>query len=210
MTPADLRSALQLYLVADPDQCPSDLVVAVDAALAGGVTAVQLRSKHLTDRDTVALGRQLRCLTTDHRAPLLVNDRVDIALAIGADGVHLGVTDLSPADARAISPSGFIIGYSPDDASDGAGAVADYLGIGPVYGTSSKSDAGDALGLEAFGSRVFESPVPVVGIGGITAGNAAPVMGAGAVGVAVISAILREPDPENAARRLRAAIDTPR
>ncbi len=202
------RSRLRLYLVADPEHSDTPLVDAVESALAGGVTAVQLRAKSLTDRGMIDLGRQMREITARHGALLIVNDRVDIALAIHADGVHLGVTDLPPASARAIAPAGYLIGYSPNDAADMAGTEsADYYGIGPVFGTGSKADAGTALGLHAFADRVQGSPVPVVGIGGIDASNAGGVIERGATGVAVISAILRAPDPQDAAGRLRAAID---
>lgn len=199
---------LRLYLIADPDLCDDPIVERVEAALSGGVTAVQLRAKSMTDRGMVDLARQVRTATTRHGALFLVNDRIDIALASGADGVHLGVTDLQPADARALAPAAFLIGYSPNDAADTAGAgIADYYGIGPVFGTRSKADAGDALGLEEFASRVASSPVPAVGIGGIDAGNARGVIARGAVGVAVISAILGAADPREAAERIRRAID---
>lgn len=203
MTSADF---LRLYLVADPGQCLGDLTASVEAALENGVTAVQLRAKSLNDRDHVALGKRLRSLTRVHRVPLLINDRVDIALATGADGVHLGVNDIAPADVRHLTPPGFIIGYSPDTAGDTAGEDADYLGIGPVYGTVSKLDAGSALGIDAFRHRVAAADLPVVGIGGITDSNARALIDAGAAGVAVISAILRQPDPGAAAHRLRQAI----
>jgi thiamine-phosphate pyrophosphorylase len=203
-----MSDRLRLYLVADPDLCSGSLVGAVDAALRGGVTAVQLRAKSLTDREIVELGRELREVTGQYGALFLVNDRVDIALATGADGVHLGVSDLHPADARRVVPPGFLIGYSPDDAGDTAGAdTADYYGIGPVFGTRSKSDAGDALGLTGFAERVEASPVPVVGIGGIDAGNARDVIARGAVGVAVISAVLGATEPREAARVMRRAVD---
>lgn len=200
-------SFLQLYLVADPDQCTGDFVASVTAAVKDGVTAVQLRAKSLTDREQVALGKRLRSVTHAHNVPLLINDRADIALATGADGVHLGVNDIAPADVRGFVPTGFIVGYSPDSADDTAAEYADYLGIGPVYGTRSKTDAGSALGIDSFADRVASVHLPVVGIGGITEGNAMAVIEAGAEGVAVISAILRQRDPGAAARSLRDAID---
>lgn len=203
----DIASALRLYLVADPAQCEEPLLPAVEAALRGGVTCVQLRAKSLTDRERVELGRAVVELTAAHGVPLLVNDRVDVAVAIRAAGVHLGVHDLAPANARRIAPPGFIVGYSPDGPADSAGADADYLGIGPVHGTASKADAGEALGIEAFRRRVVSTPLPVVGIGGIDETSAAGVIAAGAAGVAVISAILRRPDPEAAARAIRQAIE---
>lgn len=199
---------LRLYLIADPELSDGPLADVVEAALVGGVTAVQLRAKAQTDRGAVELGRRLRDATARHGAALIVNDRLDIALAVGADGVHLGVTDLEPADARAIAPPGFLIGYSPNDAADAAGAgAADYYGIGPIFGTRSKADAGDALGLDTFAERVAASPVPVVGIGGIGPETAGAVMDRGAFGIAVISAILGAADPQAAAERLRSAID---
>lgn len=198
---------LRLYLVADPEQCPGDLVASVETALENGVTAVQLRAKSLSDRDHVALGKRLRSVTRTHHVPLLINDRVDIALATGADGIHLGVNDIAPADVRHLTAPGFIIGYSPDTDGDTAGEDADYLGIGPVFGTVSKLDAGSALGIDAFLHRASAANLPVVGIGGITASNARAVIDAGAAGVGVISAILRQPDPGAATQRLRQAID---
>ena len=202
MNPDELARALRLYLIADPDHCDGDLVAATREALLGGVTLVQLRAKSLSDRELVIVGSHLRSLTRERNVPLIINDRVDIALAVDADGVHLGVNDLHPANARAIAPPPFIIGYSPDDQQDTAGADADYLGIGPVFGTSSKGDAGTALGIRAFSRRIADCSVPVVGIGGVTADNAGDVVRAGADGVAVISAILRDPAPREAARRL--------
>lgn len=202
----DLGRSLRLYLVADPDQCDGPLLPAVEGALQGGVTAVQLRARSVTDREHCRLGYELRAITSRADVPLLINDRVDIALVVGADGVHLGVHDLSPEDVRRISPPGFVIGYSPGDANDHAGAGADYLGIGPVYATSSKVDAGEPLGIDTLRERAAAATVPVVGIGGIHARNAAPVVRAGATGVAVISAILRHPDPEGAARALLGVI----
>jgi thiamine-phosphate pyrophosphorylase len=198
----DLGRSLRLYLVADPDQCDGPLLPAVQGALRGGVTAVQLRARSVTDRELCRLGQELRAITSTLGVPLLVNDRVDIALVIGADGVHLGVHDLAPEDVRRISPPGFVIGYSPAGADDEGSSDADYLGIGPVYATSSKADAGDPLGIDTFRERVAAAAIPAVGIGGIHARNAAHVIDAGAAGVAVISSILRHPNPEQAARTL--------
>lgn len=206
MSAANLRKQLRLYLVADPEHC-DDILGATRVALAAGVTMVQLRAKSLSDREQVRLGSQMRTLTREAAVPLLINDRVDIALAVDADGAHLGVSDLSPTDARRITAPEFIIGYSPDTASDTAGHDADYLGIGPVFGTLSKGDAGAALGIETFSRRVSQSPVPVVGIGGITADNARSVVEAGAAGVAVISAILGDRDPGDATRRLLRSLE---
>lgn len=195
-------ASLRLYLVADPDHSPIPLTEAVSLALQSGVTAVQLRAKQMNDRAYLALARQLSCVSRQHGALFLVNDRVDIALLADADGVHVGVTDLMPVDIRRYVPPDFIIGYSPESDVDPSCSGADYLGIGPVFGTTSKTDAGGALGLESFSQSAREAVVPVVGIGGITAANANAVLGAGACGVAVISAILGSTDITAATREI--------
>lgn len=202
---------LSLLVVTDPEVAPGrTLVEVVRAALRGGASAVQLRDKSATARDAAALARLLREETARAGALFFVNDRVDVALAAGADGAHLGDDDLPIAAARRIVPEGFILGASADTAEAALQAArdgADYVGVGPVYATASKPDAGEAVGVERIGEVARRSPVPVVGIGGITAGNGAAVIGAGAVGVAVIAAVMRAADPEAAARELRHAID---
>lgn len=201
----EIRSALRLYLVADPEHCRGDLSTAVESALRGGVTMVQLRAKHLSDLETLNLAGQLCALCRNADVPFLVNDRVDIALAANADGVHLGVDDLPLETARELGGSTFVIGYSPESADQVRSAKArgaDYLGIGPVFGTQTKGDAGDVLGLPEFTNRIRLGGLPSVGIGGITADNVRSVIEAGADGVAVVSAILGAEDPESAARQL--------
>jgi thiamine-phosphate diphosphorylase len=204
-----LGERLSVYLVADPDQTERPLIEAVEAALAGGVTAVQLRAKRLTDRELVvlagALGERCRALG----ALFVVNDRLDVALAAGAGGVHLGVDDLPLERARAIAGPELVIGYSPEHDEQAATARArgaDYLGVGPVFGTTSKADAGAAIGLETLRRRVALAGIPVIGIGGIGATNAASVVATGAVGVAIVSAILRAADPRAAASDLDLAV----
>lgn len=204
-------SALRLYVVADPDHCSGDLVRSVNEALHGGVTMVQLRAKSLTDCQQLVLARALRDVCAEHGVPFLVNDRLDIALASGADGIHIGVEDLPIPDVRRLAGPGFIIGYSPDtDGQIAASATlgANYLGIGPVYGTATKSDAGDALGIAEFARRCALSEVPVVGIGGINAANAREVMTAGAAGIALVSAVIGTDDPRAAALQLRSQVKT--
>jgi thiamine-phosphate pyrophosphorylase len=206
-----LLAGLRLYLVADPDLSVRPLEETVAAALDGGVTAVQLRAKSLTDREHVALARRIRSLCQRAGVLFFVNDRVDIALAAHADGVHLGADDLSIEDARIILGNTMMIGYSPDTDDQAASARkrgADYLGVGPVFGTASKSDAGIAIGLETLRRRVAAAGVPVIGIGGITPDNALSVARAGAAGVAVVSAIVRASDPRAASMELRKAIDS--
>jgi thiamine-phosphate diphosphorylase len=205
-----LGDQLRLYLVADPDHASGDLANMVERALAGGVTAVQLRCKTLSDRAQLDLAQAVRALTRQAGALFLVNDRLDIALAAGADGVHLGVDDLPLSEARRIGGPGMILGYSPEtDTQTEAAALtgADYLGVGPVFGTSTKGDAGAAIGLGVLARRARLAMIPVVGIGGITIDNAASVIRAGAAGIAVVSAISRQTDPQSAARTLRTAIE---
>ncbi len=208
-----LPSRLAVYLVADPEQARADLPLVVHRALEGGCTAVQLRAKHLSDRALFALAVRVREACAAHKALFVVNDRLDIALASNAGGVHLGVDDLPVADARRVAQqagrSDLIIGYSPEtdeQAVTAAGAGADYLGVGPVFGTASKPDAGDAIGLSTLSRRAAATTVPVIGIGGIEPENAGAVIEAGAVGVAVVSAILRTNDPAAAAQALSYAV----
>lgn len=199
----DLNAALLLYLVADPEHANGDVLELTRVAVAGGVSMVQLRAKHVTDRELLRLAQAMRAVC--HNVPFIVNDRIDIAIAARADGVHLGVDDLPLEAARRLGGERFIIGYSPDTESDLISARqrgASYLGIGPVFGTSTKSDAGNALGLEEFARRVRVGDLPSVGIGGVTVENAREVIDAGAQGVAVVSAILRAADPYRAAVQL--------
>jgi thiamine-phosphate diphosphorylase len=204
-----MADRLSVYLVADPEATSRELVDDVRQALAGGVTAVQLRAKNGSDREILALAERLKMLCDEHSALFIVNDRIDIALASGACGVHLGIGDLPVAAARAVAPSDFVVGYSPEVDEDIEQARLDgatYFGIGPIFGTQSKSDAGEAIGLEEFSRRVLHAGIPSIGIGGINAENAGVVIETGAIGVAVISAILGSPDPKEAARQLSMAV----
>ncbi len=172
--------------------------------VAGGATMVQLRLKHAHARTLLDVARALvRTLSV----PVIINDRADIALASGAAGVHLGVDDLPVRAVRSIVPPSFIIGASlgRDDEIENARA-ADYAGIGSVYGTRSKHDAGIPIGLEGLTRLARAVDRPVVGIGGIAANNAAAVIRAGADGVAVLSALFGAEHPDRAARAIRSAI----
>lgn len=176
------------------------------AAVLGGATMLQLRLKDESSRTLVDVARALRRIAP--RIPLLVNDRADVAIAAGAQGVHVGVEDISPAALRRIVPAGFIIGASVGDDTDVARAVgADYVGIGPVFATGSKPDAGLAIGVERFAELARLCGVPAVAIGGISVDNAGVLMASGAAGVAVISALFSSADPMQAARALRSAQD---
>jgi len=205
-----LVEQLRLYLVAGTEDAPHGLLETVEAALIGGVTAVQLREKSGTDREILATAERVRELCLEHGAAFFFNDRLDLALAANADGIHLGVDDLSIPAARRIAGPKFTIGYSPDSDLGARSARIEggsYLGIGPIFRTRSKSDAGPAIGLKLLKRRIEVSGLPVIGIGGIDAGNAGSVVGAGASGIAIMSAILTATDPEAAARELREAID---
>ncbi len=210
MTNKNLPEYLRLYLVAGSQDAPQGLLETIEAALAGGVTAVQLREKTGSDREILATADRIRELCLEHDAAFFLNDRLDLALASSANGVHLGVDDLSIPATRRIAGSDFVIGFSPETDLGARSARiegASYLGVGPLFGTRSKHDAGPAIGVSVMKRRIEVSGLPVIGIGGIDAGNAGSVIEAGASGVAVMSAILNATDPQTAARALREAID---
>ena len=203
---ASIRERLRLIVVTDPD-CGAGRAVAdvVRAALRGGAPAIQLRMKDAPAREMAALARTLLAETREAGALLFINDRVDVALATGADGAHVGQDDLPAAAARRIAPPGFLIGVSAETvelARRAAEDGADYVGVGPVHATGSKADAGAAVGLGRITEVASAVRIPVVGIGGIAIGNAPAVIRAGAAGVAVISAVMRADDPEAAVRAL--------
>lgn len=181
------------------------------ACLVAGAPAVQLRDKSADDETLLGLARALRRLCDAHRALLFVNDRADIALAAGADGVHLGPTDLAPEAVRHFAPPPFLIGWSTDQPADAATAAArgvDYIGCGAVFGTTTKPGlAGEAIGPGGLREVVAASQVPVVAIGGVTGGNATEAFRAGAAGVAVVRALMAADDPGEVTRSLLAAAD---
>lgn len=211
MTRSDsLAEQLAVIAITDPD-CGygRELVTVVRAALRGGVRAVQLRAKHESTRDQVELGRRLRVETSDVGALLFVNDRVDVAMVIGADGVHVGDDDLPLRAVRAIVPADFIVGRSVDTAEEARTAEdegATYVGAGPVLGTPSKLDAAPPIGVIGIQRIAEATTLPVVAIGGIDATNAEAVSRAGASGIAAIRALMLAPDPEAAARKLVGAV----
>jgi thiamine-phosphate pyrophosphorylase len=185
---------------------PRGLALRAAAAVFGGATMIQLRLKQESARSLVEIARTILAMVPD--GPLVVNDRADVALAAGAAGVHVGVDDLAPALLRRVAPPGFIIGVSvgsDDEVARVAGA--DYVGIGPVYPTGSKTDAGAAIGAARFAELAKRCGLPAVAIGGITSGRVPDVMQVGAAGVAVISALFGASDPTQAARALRSALD---
>ena len=198
---------LSLYLVTDRilSRGRSTCEV-VREAIAGGVTCVQLREKACPTREFIAEARLLVELLRGTGIPLIINDRLDVALAVGAEGLHLGQKDMAIADARRIAGPDLVIGVSAESLADARRAEAegaDYIGISPVFATATKKDAATPLGLE--GVRQIRNTVrlPLVGIGGISGENAAAVIAAGVDGVAVVSAIVAAPCPRSAAAALK-------
>jgi thiamine-phosphate pyrophosphorylase len=214
-TPLDLS----LYLVTDTALCGQLGVVAtVLAAVRTGVSIVQLRDEDATDDELVRLGREIKgaLRSTGGGVPLIVNDRAHLVDAIGADGAHVGQSDLDIAAARALLGPAAYLGLSVQtmehvaaavEATDLAPAALDYLGVGPVWGTATKLDAAPPGGVQRLRQITSASPWPCVAIGGVTLERLPQVRGAGAVGAAVVSAICGQPDVAGATRRLRAAWD---
>lgn len=199
-----------LYLVTDRQLSlgrPTTAIVA--AAIRGGVSCVQLREKEMSTREFVAEAKTLKELLSPAGIPLIINDRVDIALAVAAEGVHLGQSDMHIRDARRLLGKTTIIGISAEsleDAQEAAEEGADYIGISPVYATATKSDIATPLGLDGVAEIRHHVSLPLVGIGGINQENCAEVIGAGADGIAVVSAIVSAPSPQEAAAELRSRI----
>ena len=193
-----LVETLRLHLVTDSALCGGRGVLAVvEAAVAGGVSCVQLREKSLPTRAFVERARALKVWLAPRGVPLIINDRVDVALACGADGVHVGQRDMAPEDVRRLMP-GALIGLSVESVAQLEAAEAapvDYYGVSPVFATATKADAAPALGLAGLERLRALTSRPLVAIGGIDAGNAAAVMAAGADGLAVVSALCAAADP---------------
>ncbi len=200
-----------LHVVTDATACGARGVPAVvREAVAGGASVVQLRDHEATTRELCRAAEALRELLAGAGVPLVVDDRLDVALATGADGVHLGQSDLPVVAAREIAGPDLVIGWSVTDLREAELAWAlpegtvDYLGVGPVYPTRTKSDAAPPLGVVGLAAVCARSSVPCVAIGGITARDAGALAAAGASGMAVVSAICSAEDPRAAACELRA------
>jgi thiamine-phosphate pyrophosphorylase len=205
----DRLSSIRLYALLTQSHCRRPWRETAQALLSGGADVIQLREKALPDRELLARARVLRELTARAGALLIINDRPDVALLSGADGVHLGQDDLPPADVRKMLGPGPIIGWSAHSAEQAEKAAelsADYIGVGPVAPTATKGyTEGKGAGLvRQVCARVR---LPAVAIGGITPDNAASVIMAGATAVAVCSALCGAEDPEAAARELRAIVE---
>jgi thiamine-phosphate pyrophosphorylase len=210
------RVDLRLYaIIGLPDARGRDLVDLVGRAVAGGATLIQLREKQADTRTLVELARGLRTTLAGTGVPLLVNDRVDVALAAEADGVHLGQSDMDPRDARRLLGPDAIIGWTlktPAHARALADVPVDYGCIGGVFATTSKDNPDPPIGLSGLAEvsaagRAAAPGMPLGAIAGIDAANARSVIGAGADGIAVISAIFAADDPTAAAQRLRRLVD---
>lgn len=186
------------------------LVDVVRDVLEGGADVVQLRDKEGSPQEVAARARELLEWVHQAGALLLVNDHWEVAREVGADGVHVGGDDASVATIRAACGPGFRIGASardPEVAVRLEAEGADYLGVGPVFGTSTKDDAPAAIGPERLSAVVRVVRIPVIGIGGVGISNAGEVLRAGARGVAVVSSVMGAPDPRAATRALRAELD---
>lgn len=200
-----VRASLAVVAITDDLRDGIDgLVARAMAAEHGGVTMVQVRLKDATARELL---RVTRSLVGALRVPVVVNDRADIAVTAGAAGVHLGMRDLPIALARTIVPEGFLVGASLTNAGELAELDdADYVGVGPLFGTPSKHDAAPALGIAPAAELGRSANRPMVAIGGVDSTNARAIVAAGFDGVSVIRAVLSSPDPERAARALRDAV----
>ncbi len=177
----------------------------IQAAIHGGVSCVQLREKTCSTREFVEEAQAIRDLLARHNIPLIINDRIDVALAVKADGVHLGQKDLSCRMARELLPDTMIIGISAGSLNDAIAAQsdgADYIGVSPIYATPTKTDTEPPLGLKGLREIRAVIDIPLVGIGGLNTDNVYKVIQNGADGVAVVSAIVSADDPTLATRRL--------
>jgi len=175
-------------------------------ALGGGADVIQLRDKTCSSSELLRAAQELRTITRKSGTLFIVNDRLDVAIACGADGIHLGQDDMRVSTARQLAPPGFVIGVSVgtvEEALEAEREGADYLAFSPTFSTTSKEDAGPGLGLERLREIRHAVSLPLVAIGGINRQNVRDVIGAGADGIAVISAVVSQPDMTAAARELK-------
>ena len=203
-----------LYLVTDRGMAGGRSTLAiVTAAVSGGVTCVQLREKDCSTLEFIEQALAIKIFLETRVVPLIINDRIDVALAIAADGVHLGQSDMPLETARKIAGRSMLIGISAESVQDAVEAekgAADYLGVSPIYATPTKSDTAPPLGLEGLREIRKRVKIPLVAIGGLNKSNAAEVIRHGADGVAVVSAIVAADDPGTSAMNLKQIIDEAR
>ena len=204
------KKTMLLYAVTDRAWVGrQSLYEQVECALKGGATCVQVREKKLGDEDFLEEAKQIAALCKRYGVPLFINDNVDVAIACGAEGVHVGQGDLPALETRRLIGPDKILGLSVGSAEEMAtvpAAGVDYLGIGPVYPTGTKADAGEATGVALFAELVAATALPVVAIGGIHRDNCSPLFEAGTDGVAVVSAICGRDDPARATAALNETI----
>ena len=203
--------SLRLYLVTDPPLCPGPaLVETVTAAVRGGVSFVQLRDKDATTRDRIAAASALKDALSGTGVPLVINDDLEAAVVADVDGVHIGQDDVTPAMARQRLGRYKIIGLSceaPEHVTAADAHLVDYLGLGTVFPTSTKRDHKPTIGLDGLSEMVRLAQLPTVAIGGLKTEHAADVLTTGCDGIAVVSAICGQPDPESAAQDLYRALN---
>lgn len=212
--PRKLASRLALHVLTDREWSRGrDTLSVAAAALDGGATVIQLRDKTAGTRMLIEEGLALRALTRERGALLIVNDRVDVAVAVEADGAHVGQDDMPAGFARRLLGPGRILGVSVatmEEAEEAVAGGADYLGVGPIFASLGKADAGPPTGVDLLTELARRYTTPLVAIGGITAESAREVVQAGACGVAVITAVVYAEDITAASRQLRLAVDAAR
>lgn len=203
-----------LYLVTDRRlSLPRTIEQIVRLAVGGGATVVQLRDKDCSTREYIELAYRVKKILKPLRIPLIINDRVDVALAVGADGVHIGQSDMPYFDTRRLMGPDAIIGLSVETPAQGIEADAfdvDYLGVSPIFSTPTKTDTRTEWGIEGLRFLRSKTRHTLVAIGGINSSNARAIVEAGADGLAVVSAICAAPDPLDASRKLRTIIEQAR
>jgi thiamine-phosphate pyrophosphorylase len=211
-----MKVDLRLNAIVDPERANGrSLADLTRLVVAGGATLIQLRDKYGSTRQMIEEARAIMRVLAGTGVPLVINDRVDVALAAQADGVHVGWDDMAAEDARRLLGDKAIVGLSINSIARANAApldLVDYAGVGGVYATTSKDNPGPPIGVAGLRAiidvlRARKRDLPVCGIAGIDASNAAPVIAAGANGIAVISALSVKPDPEAAARELRGIVD---
>lgn len=204
------KTDLSVYLLTDRAAAAAKgrpLLWVIEQALKGGVSIVQLRDKTLPNDQFVALGRQLRRLTRRYGVPLIVNDRAQFVSVLDADGAHVGQSDMSASETRQLIGPNKILGisaYTVAHAQAAQAAGADYIGVGPVFPTTTKKDAAPPMGLEALSRVVRGLDIPAVAIGGVRIKNAEDLLSCGVDGLAIIGELLRADDPEATAQAFQA------